>query len=134
MPTAVSFLDTAAVLRYLYADLSRISQVSSDNIKLHPADRDLLSPSKPPLKGLPAVQKHEDALIAATGGTLIMDVESITANADFGTVLGTLRATKEGQQDLAIPFCGVWRFEGGKAVEHWENAADAEGIGRWLSS
>lgn len=131
MPT---FPDTTSLLRYLYADLTRISEVVSPDILLHPADRDLSSPSKPPVKGVAAVQAHEEALLASTGGTLVMDVQSITANEHFGTALGFLRAKKEGKEDLAIPFCGVWRFKDGKAVEHWENAADVRGFAEWVSS
>ncbi len=127
------FENTTALLQYLYADLSRIPEVSDPNIVLHPADRYLGSSPKPPIKGIVDVLLHEAALIKATNGTLVMDVESISANDSFGTVLGTLRAKKKGAPDLAIPFCGVWRFRNGKAVEHWENAADAEALGRWLA-
>ncbi|KAK4209299.1 hypothetical protein QBC37DRAFT_294900 [Rhypophila decipiens] len=123
---------TAALLEYLYQDLSRISEIASKDIVLHAADRDLSSPPKQPLKGIQSVQAHEDALIAATGGTLVMDVQSIEANQHFGAVLGVLRATKPGGQDLAVPFCGVWRFLDGKAVEHWENAADPMALEKWL--
>ncbi|KAK0614957.1 hypothetical protein B0T17DRAFT_540695 [Bombardia bombarda] len=127
------FESTNELLHYLYADLTRISLVSSPDIILHRADRALLSPPKPPIEGIHAVQAYEEALVEATGGTLAMDVESISSNECFGAVLGTLRATKRGQADLAIPFCGVWRFSNGKAVEHWENALDAAELGRWLA-
>ena len=120
------------LLQYLYKDLSQIHKVASNDIVLHPADRDLFCPPKRPVEGLEAVLSHEKALITATGGTLVMDVETITANEHFGTVLGMLRAKKEGRKDLAIPFCGVWRFRNGQAVEHWENAADPTGLERWL--
>ena len=126
------FPDTASLLRYLYNDLSRISEVASRDILLHTADRDLSSPSKTPIRGVEAAQAHEDGLIAATGGTLVMDVESITANEHFGSVMGVLRATKPDQKDLAIPFCGVWRFENGWAVEHWENAVDPGRFAVWF--
>lgn len=131
MPT---FSDTTSLLQYLYADLTRISEIVSEDIILHPADRDLSSPPKASVEGVAAVQAHEEALLASTGGTLVMDVESITANDHFGTALGVLRAKKEGKEDLAIPFCGVWRFKNGKAVEHWENAADVKGFAEWVSS
>jgi hypothetical protein len=129
-----SFADNSALLRYVYADLARISIIACEDIVLHPADRDLSSPPKPPLQGIRAVQAHEEALLAATGGTLIMDVESVTANDHFGAVMGTLRATKDGCEDLAIPFCGVWRFVDGWAVEHWENASDPNKLGLWLEN
>ncbi|KAK5651254.1 hypothetical protein OQA88_12662 [Cercophora sp. LCS_1] len=128
-----TFPDTTALLRYLYADLTRISEIVSDEIVLHTADRDLHSPPKAPVKGVAAVQAHEEALIASTGGTLVMDVQSLTANEHFGTSLGVLRATKAGKEDLAIPFCGVWRFKGGKAVEHWEQAADMKAFLKWVN-
>lgn len=130
---ATRFPNNVALLKYLYKDLSRISDVCSNDMVLHPADRDLFSPSKRPVEGLEAVLLHEKSLIAATGGTLLMDVQDITANDHFGTVLGVLRAKKEGREDLAIPFCGVWRFRHGQAVEHWENAADTKALERWLT-
>lgn len=129
---APSFPDNIALLRYLYEDVTRISEVSSPDIILHPADRDVSNPPRQPLVGLSAVQAHEDALLAATHGTLVMDVESITANEHFGAVMGKLRAKKEGRSEVAVPFCGLWRFKDGRAVEHWENAVDAAKLGEWL--
>ncbi|KAK4116938.1 hypothetical protein N656DRAFT_840689 [Canariomyces notabilis] len=147
-------------LRYLYADVRRISEIAAPELVLHPADRDLTSPPRAPLRGVAACQVHEEALVAATGETLVMDVESITVGADgvFGCVLGVLRAgeTKgeHGQMDgdgdgeenkvgsvkkrsrgvLAVPFCGLWRFDQeGRAVEHWENAADPAAVAKWLT-
>ncbi|KAK3387932.1 hypothetical protein B0H63DRAFT_521947 [Podospora didyma] len=133
-PPGPPFPSTTSLLRYLYADLTRISEVVSPSLLLHPADRALFTPPKPPLRGTSAVQAHENSLLAATEGTLVMDVESITANEHFGTVLGTLRASKTGRKDdLAVPFCGVWRFDdSGRAVEHWENAADPMAVAKWL--
>ncbi|KAK1752809.1 nuclear transport factor 2 family protein [Echria macrotheca] len=121
-----------AMLRYLYADLKRISKISSSDIILHPADRDLCSPPKRPVRGIAAVQAHEEALIEATGGTLVMEVDKITASDDFGTVLGTLRASKPGRGEVEVAFCGVWRFKDGLAVEHWENAANPGKLVEWL--
>ncbi|KAK4157003.1 hypothetical protein C8A00DRAFT_12105 [Chaetomidium leptoderma] len=166
-----------ARLTYLYQDLTRLSQIASPHIILHPADRNLSSSSPtprspPPLTGIAAAQQHEEQLLAATGGTLVMDVESITVGADgvFGCVLGVLRAGcsqapieggnnnggrgllgEEGRGEgygssgggsqegiirgrrIEMAFCGLWRFDGaGRAVEHWENAADPEALERWL--
>lgn len=87
------------------------------------------------MTSLSAAQAHEAALMAATGGTLVMDVESITANAHFGCAMGTLRAGggSSGRTEIAMAFCGVWRFdEEGRAVEHWENAEDPGRLVRWL--
>ena len=128
------FPDNQALLQHLYADVTRISQVSTNDIILHTADRDLSSPPRPPLRGKTAAQTHEDALVALTQGTLVMDVQTIVANEHFGTAMGILRARKEGRGDLAIPFCGVWRFEKGLAAEHWENAVNARALEEWLLS
>ncbi|KAK0723334.1 hypothetical protein B0T26DRAFT_740310 [Lasiosphaeria miniovina] len=131
--------NTTALLRYLYSDVRRISDVASPDIILHPADRRVSASrvvdgaaGRPPLVGLAAAQAHEDALVAATRGTLRMDVQGMIADAHFGAVLGVLRATRQGCDDLAVPFCGVWRFVDGWAVEHWENAADPAALARWL--
>ncbi|KAJ8123490.1 hypothetical protein O1611_g9576 [Lasiodiplodia mahajangana] len=124
-----NFRDTAELLYYLYADLTRLSQVASPNIVLHRFN----DPSNP-LRGIAAAQAHEEALVTATGGTLVMDVESVVANLYFGAVLGVIRAQSPGLEDLAVPFCGLWRFVDGKPVEHWENTAgDAQEIASWLA-
>ncbi|KAH6630373.1 hypothetical protein B0J18DRAFT_463240 [Chaetomium sp. MPI-SDFR-AT-0129] len=98
---------------------------------------------------------------AARGGKLVFRPESIQVDGRgvFGVVLGVLegrligigasgdgnkrpgeetseggcegKGRKEGEIEMA--FCGVWRFdEMGRAVEHWENAADPAALGRWL--
>ncbi|KAI0154961.1 hypothetical protein GGR57DRAFT_101440 [Xylariaceae sp. FL1272] len=116
------------LLLYLYEDLTKLEQVASQDIVLHRFDN-----SSSPLKGLEAAQAHEEALVAATGGTLYMDVESVVANSHFGAVIGILRAQCPGLDDLAVPFCGLWRFADGQLVEHWENAAaDPETMASWL--
>ena len=61
-----------------------------------------------------------------------MHVETIAANEHFGTVMGVLRAVGAG--DVAVPFCGWWKFVDGQPVEHWENVAgDAEAIAARMS-
>lgn len=153
--TSLRWENTTSLLRYLYADLRRISQVASPAIILHAADRSLSSPAKDPIRGIDAVQAHEERLVAATGGMLQIEVHSISANEHFGAVLGTLRTGRYGQQgegddheidqaigsvsagaeiSLAMPFCGLWRFVDGKAVEHWENAADPARLAHWLTA
>lgn len=135
------FASTEQLLRYLYEDLTRISQVVSADIILHRADRDLLQAGESePVRGVDAVQAHQEALVAAARGTLRMEVESISANEHFGAVLGILHACSsasdhEGEvtgELLAMPFCGLWRFVDGVAVEHWENAADPARLREWL--
>ncbi|KAI0480759.1 hypothetical protein GGR56DRAFT_671844 [Xylariaceae sp. FL0804] len=158
----LEFSSNAELLRYLYADLTRISQVSAPDIVLHRYASSSSGLLPRTLVGAAAAQAHEEALVAATGGTLRMDVESVSANAHFGAVLGVLRARRRrpgdgggdevgdgaGPQDatgdgdgdaglrpdLALPFCGVWRFVDGRAVEHWENgAAPPEEVESWLA-
>ncbi|KAI1325247.1 hypothetical protein F5Y16DRAFT_401558 [Xylariaceae sp. FL0255] len=127
----VSVLDNNEdLLRYLYADLTRISTVSSPDIILHRFDD-----SSSLVRGVVAVQEWEEGLIASTGGSMKMDVESVTANAHFGTVMGMIRAKgiRPGHKDLSVPFCGLWRFVDGKAVEHWETIAGDPGtIAKWV--
>lgn len=108
------------MLRWLYADLTRISQVATSNIILH-----RVHDHGHPLHGAAAAQAHEEGLVAAAGGTLVMDVDRVSANKHFGSVMGTLRAQSRhrGVPDLAVPFCGVWRFEKGRLAEHWENVS-----------
>ncbi|MCO5987971.1 nuclear transport factor 2 family protein [Actinoallomurus spadix] len=118
----------AETLRLLYKDFSLLEKYATEDVKLHPADR---APGYSPVQGKQAVLRHERALLDATRGTLLMDVEAIHANESFGAVLGTLRASVDGE--VAMPFCGLWRFSDGLITEHWENAYDAPSLTRALS-
>lgn len=116
------------ILRYVYADFERLAETASAGIVLHPADR--VGPADD-RHGLADVLTHERSLLAATAGTLVMDVRQIAASDHFGAVLGILRS--DAPQVVAMPFCGLWRFDDGKLVEHWENAFDAAELGRLLT-
>lgn len=129
-----TFEDTTSLLRYVYADLTRLSQIASPDIILHTADRSLYSPAKEPIRGVEAAQTYEEQLVAATGGTIVMEVQSFSANEHFGTVLGTLQAAGSTGRTVSMAFCGVWRFVDGKAVEHWENAFDPVKFRDWFAS
>ncbi|MBP2479086.1 ketosteroid isomerase-like protein [Crossiella equi] len=116
----------AETLRAIYANLDLIGEHLAEDAVLHPATRDV-DPDAGPVRGAAAVVRWETELVAATGGTLVMDVQRITANDQFGTVLGTLRAVLGGRE-YADAFCGVWRFRDGRVVEHWENIHDPHGL------
>lgn len=125
-----SFASHEELLRWLYADLTRLERVAAPTLLLHRYDDHAR-----PLRGAAAAQAHEEALVAATGGTLVMDVESVAATAHFGTVMGTLRAGGGRlRPPLAVPFCGVWRFDAqGRLAEHWENVAvETSVVERWF--
>lgn len=106
------------VLHAVYDDLARIGEFTDDDVVLHPADREETGRL---VVGKDAVTDWEVGLIGLTGGTLLMDVDDITANDYFGAVTGVLRA-QPGGRDVSMPFCGLWRFRDGLIVEHWENA------------
>ncbi|KAK8040793.1 hypothetical protein PG994_013800 [Apiospora phragmitis] len=128
--SAPTFANSDDMLRWLYADLTRISQVAAPDIILHRAED-----HSNPLRGAAAAQEHEEGLVAAAGGTLAMNVDRVSSNEHFGSVMGTLRAQSQnmGVPDLAVPFCGVWRFEKGTLAEHWENVSvDPAKVARWF--
>jgi hypothetical protein len=114
--TTTGNLRNCETLRYLYQDFDRLAETAAADIVLHPAGR---TSAADDLHGLPEALAHERSLLATTGGTLVMDVQHITATDHFGAVLGTIRA--HGPATVAMPFCGLWRFADGKLVEHWEN-------------
>ncbi|KAK4235836.1 hypothetical protein C8A03DRAFT_17462 [Achaetomium macrosporum] len=149
-----------ARLEYVYQDVTRLQEISSPGLILHPADRDLFSPPRVPLVGIAAAQAHEEGLVAATCGTMAMEVESITVGGGgvFACVMGMLRAEVQDEDEdqvqgsrgdgkdkkcaggsrrnrrrrIEMAFCGLWRFDdAGRAVEHWENAADPAALS-WL--
>lgn len=127
-PTAATH-PNVEILRYIYADLTRLEDYASDDMVLHAAER---TAADGDYVGKQAAVAKEHELIRLTGGTLVMDVEHIVANDHFGAVLGILRARRDGRA-LAVPFCGLWRFRDGLAVEHWENAYDVPALHRFFT-
>src|SRR5512143_540243 len=94
----------AEILRYIYADLTRLEAYASDDMVLYAAER---TTGEGRYVGMYAAVAKEHELIQLTDGTLVMDVEHIVANDHFGAVLGVLRARRNGRA-LAVPFCGLW--------------------------
>jgi ketosteroid isomerase-like protein len=120
-----------AVLRAIYADLTRIAEYVDDDVVLHAAEQDIPG-AVPSYTGPQAVLDKEVDLIRTTAGTLVMDVDFIAANDYFGAVSGYLRASLDGDS-IAMPFCGLWRFRDGRITEHWENAYSATEFAEFLS-
>jgi len=119
----------ARVLRAVYADLMCLDRYASDDIVLHRADRGLEEPGV--CRGIEAVRAHHAALLRSTGDTLTMDVHEVVADGCFGAVLAVLRARSP--RVIAMPVCGLWRFERGRVVEHWENAYEPRELRRLLT-
>lgn len=121
----------ARVLRRLYADLSLIADYVDDDVVLHSAAREVEGRT-PRYRGAQAVRDKEVEFLRSAGGTVRMDVAAIVADDYFGAVTGRIRA-HIGDADIAMPFCGLWRFRHGKIVEHWENAYDAGAFSAFLA-
>jgi SnoaL-like domain len=128
--TAPTIHRNVIILQEIYADLTRLEDHASDDIVLHEAEREQDASG---YVGKPAAVQKERELIGESGGTLVMDVHQIMANDHYGAALGVLRA-HHGDDTLAVPFCGLWRFEDGLIVEHWENAYDVPALRRFLTS
>lgn len=125
-PTALTAVHPhETILGTIYGDLGRIGEFAGEDMILHTADGGLVLGRQP-------VVEHELRLIDSTNGTLHMDVHHIVANDHFGAVLGQLRACLH-DREMAMPFCGLWRFEAGRIVEHWENAYDSAALGAFLA-
>jgi hypothetical protein len=116
------------MLRAIYADLSLLTEYASEDIVLHAAGpRDIRHAG---LRGITgdyigkrAVLARAMELFRRSGGSLVMTPGDIVANDYFGAVLGRLAANRQGHR-FEAEFCGLWRFQDGLIVEHWENAAD----------
>jgi hypothetical protein len=117
-----------STLQAIYRNLASIGEFVTDDVVLHDAVRDP-SGNEVLVKGKEKVVEHEVALIGATAGTLVMSVEHTHANDFFGAVFGKLLIG----DDMAMPFCGLWRFTDGMVAEHWENAYDADALVARLS-
>lgn len=111
----------AEMLRAVYRDLSLLQKFASDDIVLHAGGtRDIMTGD---YVGKDAVLAREMELYRRSGWSLAMTADHVAANDSFGAVLGRFSANRDGQRFVA-EVCGLWRFEGGLIVEHWENCAD----------
>jgi len=111
-----------ATLGSIYEDLRRVERHADEDMVLHVAQR-RGDPGADRIHGKAAVVEKMHALIRNSSGTLKMQVDSIVANDYFGAVLGSIRV-RRGESEMAMPFCGLWRFRDGRILEHWENAYD----------
>lgn len=110
-----------ALLRHIYADFRRLYKYASDDIVLHAGGaRGIMAGD---YVGKQAVLAKEMELYRRSGGSLTMTADHIVANDHFGAVLGRLTAHRAGGRFVG-EVCGLWRFEGGRIVEHWENCAN----------
>jgi ketosteroid isomerase-like protein len=110
-----------ALLRRIYADFGLLDKYASDDMVLHAGgSRDILAGD---YVGKQAVLAKEMELYRRSGGSLVMSADHIVANDHFGAVLGRLTARRDGRR-FEGEICGLWRFQSGLIVEHWENCAD----------
>lgn len=126
IPTRTHSHPNVTTLAAIYADLTAIGAHVTDEVVLHTADR----PSRT-VVGREAVVAHERRLVDLGGDGFTMEVQEISANDHFGSVLGVLRTSGDGS--IAMPFCGLWRFRDGRIVEHWENAAEPDALAQHLT-
>jgi ketosteroid isomerase-like protein len=109
------------MLRAIYADFSLLAEYASDDIVLHAAgSRGILTGD---YFGKEAVLAKEMELFRRSGESLAMPPDDVTANDYFGVVLGHVTAERNGRR-YEGEFCGIWRFDNGHIVEHWEHCAD----------
>jgi ketosteroid isomerase-like protein len=119
----------AEILRAIYADLRLLTKFASEDIVLHAAGpRDVMPAGSRGIMtgdyiGKRAVLARATELFRRSGGSPVMTLDDIVANDYFGAVLGRLGVNRHGHQ-FEGEFCGLWRFQDGRIVEHWENAAD----------
>jgi ketosteroid isomerase-like protein len=109
------------MLRAIYADFSLLEKFASEDIVLHAGgSRDIMTGD---YVGRQAVLAKELELYRRSGGSLVMTADHVVANDHFGVVLGRLAANRDGHR-FEGEICGLWRFQDGLIVEHWENCAD----------
>jgi ketosteroid isomerase-like protein len=109
------------MLRAIYANFSLLEKFASEDIVLHASgSRDIMTGD---YVGKQAVLAKEMELYRRSGGSLAMTTDHIVANDHFGAVLGRFSANRNGNR-FEGEICGLWRFQDGVIVEHWENCAD----------
>jgi hypothetical protein len=111
----------AQLLRAIYADFSLLDKYASDDIVLHAGGtRGIMAGD---YVGKQAVLAKEAELYRRSGASLAVVADHIVANDHFGALLGRFTANRDGER-FESEICGLWRFEDGLVVEHWENCAD----------
>jgi ketosteroid isomerase-like protein len=127
----------AEMLRAIYADLSLLTKFVSHDFVLHAAGpRDIMPMGARGIMtgdyiGKRAVLTRGVELFRRSGRSLVMTPGDIVANDYFGAVLGRLTANRDDHR-FETEFCGLWRFQDGQIVEHWENAADWPAVERFF--
>ncbi|WP_460072996.1 nuclear transport factor 2 family protein [Streptomyces sp. YKOK-I1] len=119
-----------STLRTIYGSLSSsVAEFVADDVVLHIPVRDP-DGNRIQIRGKEKVLEYEAASIKIAADILDISVEHIYANDFFGVAFGKMMIG----DDLATPFCGLWRFADGKITEHWENPYDADALMARLSS
>lgn len=111
----------AVLLREGYGDLGVLADACADNIVVHSLGSRGVAAGD--WVGKPAFLERLGEMFTRSGNSIALPVESVIANDHFGVVLARFTADN-GERDLDVPICGVWRIEDGTLVEHWENVAD----------
>src|SRR5438445_10526920 len=103
-------------------DLDTLRHLFTDDVVFHVTGR---SPLSGDYRGQDEVFGFFGKLVELTGGTFKLDVHSILADDEHGTVLSTTTAQRE-SKSLSEKTVDVFHFADGKVTEVWTIDADQQ--------
>lgn len=120
----------ALLLRRAYGNLDLLANACADDVVVH--SNGTVGIASGDWVGKEAMMSRVTELWRRSGETLNLPVEEVMANDYFGVVLARFTAHRPDGRHLDMPICGVWRFENGTIVEHWENCHDWSGFEKFF--
>ena len=113
-------MNTVELLKQIYSDPNALPGHLHPEFKLHAPGQNRVAGE---FAGLDGLMTHLGAMQDLSGGTMKLDAHTFLADETWGMVISHVTAERDGKKLDAQGF-GVWRFQDGKLIDHWENTSD----------
>ena len=111
---------TVELLRRIYADIGALGANLHPEFKVHAPGQNLIAGE---FAGLDGLMAHLSKMQELTNSSLKLQPVSFLADDGWGMVVSQLSAERNDKRLDAQGF-GVWRFQDGKIIDHWEAVSD----------
>lgn len=113
-------MTTIELLKKIYADFEAVPPNLHSEFKLHSPGQ---SPVAGEFDGLDGLIAHLSYMQELSGNTMRLEPQSFLADEKWGMVVSRITAERNGRQ-LDMPGFGLWRFQDGKLIDHWESVSN----------